>query len=51
MTKDEEKADVLNVFFASVLNNKTGCLPCTSPLSWKTVMGRRMKLHNPKGNS
>jgi len=31
MTKDEEKAEVLNAFFASVFNSKTSCSPGTQP--------------------
>jgi len=31
VTKDEEKADVLNTCFASVCNNKTGCSLDTQP--------------------
>ncbi|KAK4826056.1 hypothetical protein QYF61_004171 [Mycteria americana] len=30
-TKDEEKAEVLNAFFASVCNSKTSCSPGTQP--------------------
>jgi len=29
VTKDEEKAEVLNAFFASVFNNKGNCSPDT----------------------
>ncbi|KAK4827457.1 hypothetical protein QYF61_018178 [Mycteria americana] len=32
VTKDEEKAEVLNAFFASVFNSKTSCCPGTQPL-------------------
>ena len=31
MTKDEEKAEVLNAFFASVFKSKTSCSPGTQP--------------------
>ncbi|KAK4825741.1 hypothetical protein QYF61_002180 [Mycteria americana] len=31
VTKDEEKAEVLNAFFASVFNSKTSCSPGTQP--------------------
>ncbi|KAK4811142.1 LOW QUALITY PROTEIN: hypothetical protein QYF61_019773 [Mycteria americana] len=31
VTKDEEKAEVLNAFFASVFNSKTSCSPDTQP--------------------
>jgi len=31
VTKDEETAEVLNVFFASFFNSKTTCFPDTQP--------------------
>lgn len=39
MTMDEEKAEVFNAFFASVLNAQTSLSLCTSSLSWKIGMG------------
>lgn len=39
--KDEEKTEVLNVFFASVFISKANCSQDTWPLSCKT--GRKMK--------
>ncbi|KAK4817083.1 LOW QUALITY PROTEIN: hypothetical protein QYF61_027914 [Mycteria americana] len=49
VTKDEQKAEVLNAFFASVFNSKTSCSPGTQPLSWKTGTGSRMKPPESKG--
>ncbi|KAK4817096.1 hypothetical protein QYF61_027927 [Mycteria americana] len=49
VTKAEEKAEVLNAFFASDFNSKTSCSPGTQPLSWKTGTGSRMKPPEPKG--
>lgn len=43
MTKEEEKAEVFNAFFALVFNSKTSCSPGTSPLSWKMDTGSRMQ--------
>jgi len=43
VTKDEEKSEVVNAFFASVFNSKTSCSLGTQPLSWKTGMGSRTK--------
>ena len=45
VTKAEEKAEVLNAFFASVFNSQITpvVLRVPSPLSWKTGMGSRMK--------
>ena len=42
VTRDEEKTDVINAFFASVFNGKTTCSLGTIP-SEKTEMGSRMK--------
>jgi len=51
LTKDEEKADVLNAFFASVFNSQRSCSPDTqpSPLSRKTGIGSRGKPLKSKG--
>ena len=46
MAKDEEKAEVLNAFFAA---NSEVVVQTLSPLSSKTGMGSRRKLPKPKG--
>ena len=43
VTKAEEKAEVLNAFFASVFKVRPVVLGVSSPLSWKTGMKNRMK--------
>jgi len=46
VAKDEEKAEVLNAFFAA---NSEVVVQTLSPLSSKTGMGSRRKLPKPKG--
>jgi len=43
VTKDEEKDEVLNAFFASVFNSKVSCSPDSQTPEKKTWMGSRMK--------
>jgi len=43
VTKDEEKAEVLNTFFAPVFNSKTGCSPGTQHPELEEGTGSRMK--------
>ncbi|KAK4832922.1 hypothetical protein QYF61_026565 [Mycteria americana] len=43
VTKDEETAEVLNAFFASVFNSKTSCSPGTQPPELEDRDGSRMK--------
>lgn len=44
VTEDEETADILKAFFASVFNRKTSCSLCTQPPEPEdTGTGSRMK--------
>lgn len=42
ITKDKDKAEVLNAFFTSIFKSQASYPQDTQPLNWKTAIGSRI---------